>query len=82
MSRLTQEQLADAKRDCGNLLNTLGYTPSTAMGRAIIRVYWLGLLRGAGDVDFEHNPAVTLLILGNRWHELAGAQAPNESQPV
>jgi hypothetical protein len=71
---LTQQQLAEAKRDCGALLNTLGHKPSTHTGRAIIRAYWLGLLRGANDPDFVINPAITILILGCRWHELAGVE--------
>ena len=71
---LTQQQLAEAKRDCGNLLRTLGHKHSTKTGRAIIRAYWLGLLRGANDPDFVINPAVTILLLGQRWHELAGVE--------
>ncbi len=70
---LTQTQIAEAKRDCGALLSTLGHKHTTQTGRAIIRAYWLGLLRGANDPDFVINPAVTVLILGCRWAELAGS---------
>lgn len=71
---LTQEQIAAGKRDCGQLLDALGYKHSTKHGRAVVRAYWLGLLRGAGDPDCTINVAVTILILGNRWAELASKE--------